>query len=169
MLRRAAVLACGYVWIAALVTLAPLSAVDRPEGRTLVEEDTSPASLPHQAHAAGLLKPPLQRPKVVFHDPVSDESGVSISTSIRVQFSRHMIPETFSEHVRVSYVSPRSLTSPPIPQFTATYRLDTRSITITFAAPLERYQTVKVELLEGICAVSGLPLPPWSYSFTTGS
>jgi hypothetical protein len=115
-----------------------------------------------------LLRPPLLAPSVVFHDPISEEMGVSRTATVRLQFSRHMIAETFSEHVRISYTSPRSLSSAPVPAFTAAYHVTTRSLEVRFATPLDSYRTVRVELLDGISAISGLPLAPWSYTFTTG-
>lgn len=114
------------------------------------------------------LRPAVYAPIVVFNDPIVEERDVSRSTTIRVQFSRHMIAETFSERVRVSYCSPRPISAPPIPKFTAEYRDGTRSLELRFSAPLDREETVKVELLEGITAANGRPLPPWGFTFTTG-
>lgn len=119
--------------------------------------------------APGITQPPVQTPKVVFHDPVPDESNVPRSIAVRLQFSRHMIAETFSEHVRVSYAVPRTLAAPPIPKFSAAYRAETRSLEIRFVAPLDPLQTVKVELLDGIAALNGRPLDPWAFTFTTSA
>ena len=107
-------------------------------------------------------------PTVVFNDPVADERDVPRSTTVRMQFSRPMIAETFSERIRVSYCSPRQLAALPIPRFSAVYRKDTRSIELRFDAPLDGNQTVKVELTEGIEAVNGGMLPAWTFTFTTG-
>ena len=37
-----------------------------------------------------------------------------------------------------------------------------------FAKPLERFRTVKIDLLEGILGTDGQPLPPWTLSFSVG-
>jgi len=39
---------------------------------------------------------------------------------------------------------------------------------LKFAKPLERFQTVKVDLLDGIKAIDGTPLKPWTLTFVTG-
>ena len=44
----------------------------------------------------------------------------------------------------------------------------TRGIELKFSKPLERFQTVKVEFLEGIVALGGDALRPWTLTFTTG-
>ena len=113
-------------------------------------------------------RPPLQSPTVVFNDPINDEAGVAPSTAIRLQFSRPMIPETFSEHIRIAYTSVQALDASPIPQFSATYSDATRSLAITFASPLAGRQSVRVELLEGIVAANGRPFEPWGFVFRTG-
>jgi hypothetical protein len=114
------------------------------------------------------LRPPLQAPVVVFHDPINAEADVAPATPVRLQFSRAMIPETFSERIRIAYASPRGANAAPIPQFSAIYSDATRSLAITFAAPLAPHQSVRVELLEGIVAANGRPFEPWGFEFTTG-
>lgn len=139
--------ACARVWIEASDVRAAARPLDRFEP---------------------LFRPPVQAPTVVFNDPIADERDVPRSTTVRLQFSRQMIAETFSEHVRVSYCSPRQISALPIPKFTAVYRNGTRSLELEFLAPLSQYETVKVELLEGITAVNGRLLAPWAFTFTTG-
>ena len=114
------------------------------------------------------LSPPLHSPIVVFNDPVNDEAGVAPSTAIRLQFSRPMIPETFSEHIRIAYTSVKALDGLPIPRFSAIYSDATRSLAITFASPLSGRRTVRVELLEGIVGANGRPFEPWAFVFSTG-
>ena len=111
---------------------------------------------------------PLQSPIVVFNDPINDEAGVTPSTAIRLQFSRPMIPETFSEHIRIAYTSVQALDASPVPQSSAIYSHATRSLAITFASPLAGGQSVRVELLEGIVAANGRPFEPWGFVFNTG-
>jgi hypothetical protein len=115
------------------------------------------------------IRPAVQPPVVVFNDPVTDEAGVAPETGVRLQFSRAMIPETFSERIRIGYASVgmRSTGAPPIPAFSALYSEATRSLAITFAAPLAPGRTVRVELLDGIVAANGRTFEPWGFSFTT--
>jgi hypothetical protein len=127
-----------------------------------------------RAPEAGLfelpIRPAVQPPVVVFNDPARDEADVAPATSVRLQFSRAMIPETFSERIRIGYASGlgiRSTGPPPIPTFNALYSDATRSLAITFAAPLAPGRTVRVELLQGIVAANGRAFEPWGFSFTT--
>ena len=55
------------------------------------------------------------------------------------------------------------------PRRPATYHEANRALEIKFAKPLERFQTVKVELLDGIAAMDGQPLAPWAMTFSTGA
>jgi hypothetical protein len=86
---------------------------------------------------------------------------------VRIQFTRDMAPDSFKDRVRVSYIDPNAQTPPPL--FTSEYRRDNRVLEITFQAPLERFRTVKVELLEGITASDGAPLAPWALTFSVGA
>jgi hypothetical protein len=115
------------------------------------------------------VRPSEPPPEVIFSAPVADEVDVERSTAVRVQFSRDMDGVTIRDRVRVSYVPPPAGSTPPPPAFTAIYDEGTRSIEIKFAAPLERFQTIKVELLDGITSLDGQPLPPWTLTFSTGT
>ncbi len=111
-------------------------------------------------------------PSVIFTAPLADDTDVPPDTSLRLQFSSDMDTSTFAGHVRVTYVenpaAPGAAT-PPAPRTSATYRDGNRALEIKFAEPLERFRTIKVELLEGIKALDGQPLAPWSMTFTTGA
>jgi hypothetical protein len=108
-------------------------------------------------------------PAVVFSAPVADEVDVARTTAVRIQFSRDMDGPSIRNRIRVSYAAPPSgAAPPPVPAFTATYNEGARAIEIRFNQPLERFLTVKVELLEGITAYDGQPLPPWTLAFMTG-
>ena len=108
-------------------------------------------------------------PQVIFSAPVADESDVTPTAAVRVQFSRDMDPRTFRDRVRVTYPSPpQGAPAPAAPVVTVAYRVGTRALEIKFGKPLERFLAVKGELLEGITAVDGQALPPWTLTFTTG-
>jgi Big-like domain-containing protein len=130
--------------------------------------DLRSARAPSAGGPGVALSPPVQSPSVVFNDPINDEAGVAPSTAIRVQFSRQMVPETFSERIRIAYTSMQAPDAPTIPRFNAIYSEATRSLAITFASRLAEHQTVRVELLEGIVGANGRPLEPWGFVFTTG-
>jgi hypothetical protein len=110
-------------------------------------------------------------PTVIFTAPLTEETDVVTGTSVRLQFSRDMDGRSFRNHVRLSYL-PTPTAAPAIsalPAMTTTYHEANRALEIKFAAPLERFQTVKVELLEGIAAMDGQALVPWSMTFSTGA
>jgi hypothetical protein len=50
----------------------------------------------------------------------------------------------------------------------AVYDAGSRSIAISFPEPLERFSTVKVEILEGVTGFDGAPVTPWSVTFSVG-
>jgi hypothetical protein len=108
-------------------------------------------------------------PTVIFSTPVPDETDVETTVFVRVQFSRDMDARSFKDHVRVSYQG-TGQNQPPAapPAFAFNYNVGTRGIELKFSRPLEQFQTVKVELLEGITAVGGDPLAPWTMTFVTG-
>ena len=108
-------------------------------------------------------------PKVVFNDPAVEETNVPRTTSVRLQFSEDMDAATFDGRVRVSYVVSGAQPSLPVPAFKIAYKDGTKSLEIRFAAPLERFQDVRVELLDGIAARDGQKLPPWTSTFSTGA
>jgi Bacterial Ig-like domain len=112
--------------------------------------------------------PPEPPPRVIFTAPVDDDTDVERGTSVRLQFSRPMDGKSFPNRIRVSYAAPSQGVAPQVPAFGATYDPSNRSLEIKFKQPLERFQRVKVELLEGITAVDGQGLAPWTLTFMTG-
>jgi hypothetical protein len=130
--------------------------------RPPTESDAEPAPTP-------VIKE--KPPTVIFTAPLVDEVDVATDSSVRVQFSRDMDGRTFRDHVRVSYVVTASAAPPPgvVPAITVAYHEGNRALEIKFAKPLDRFQTVKVELLEGVTAMDGQALPPWSMTFNTGA
>jgi Big-like domain-containing protein len=117
-----------------------------------------------------MAPPPQPAPQVVFSTPTVDETDADRAAAIRIQFSRDMDSKTFSSRVKVSYTGPAPPGAPPAPpSFTVRYLEGNRALEIKPSAPLDRFRVVKVELLEGIAsAVDNQPLPPYSYTFTTG-
>jgi Bacterial Ig-like domain len=123
--------------------------------------------------AAGTARPvipPGPPPEVRFSLPSEGETDVSPATTVRLQTTRDLDEATLGGHVRVSYVEPPSAAAPAVAiQHTETWDAGNRVLTIKFAAPLERFRTVKVELLEGIKGTDRQPLKPWTLTFTTGA
>jgi Big-like domain-containing protein len=145
----------------------------RTEGNAVWIEAKSMELSTEPAEAAAEVElPPAPKappPEVVFSAPVPDEAAVERTTAVRIQFSWDMIGRSFRDRVRVTYVGPTQGGAPPEPPpFTVDYNEGNRALAIRFAKPLEPFQTLKVELLEGITAVDGQPLEPWALTFSTG-
>lgn len=111
-------------------------------------------------------------PEVVFSVPTQDETDVSQDVHVRIQFSRDLEPATLKGHVRVSYLGQQSAergeAQPPSVTATIRYDAGARVMDIGFTEPLERFRTVKVELLDGITGTDGAPLVPWTLTFSVG-
>jgi hypothetical protein len=145
----------------------------RREGALPFVEATSVAEgkAPNETAVEVVLPPPppQQPPAVVFSAPTADETDAERTFPIRIQFSRDMDPKSFVNHIRVSYVGAAPGGAPAIPQMTVRYIEGNRALEIKPAAPLDRFRTVKVELLDGIVSnIDNMPLAPWSMTFTTG-
>ena len=136
----------------ALITATQMALATPPAGTESVAEPLIPPS-------------PTLPVEVVFSAPTGDETDVSRTTRVRVQFSRLLREPTLTNQVRVTYLGD-SAAAPPATK--TTYNAATRSITVTFAAPLEQYRTVKVELLDGIRGFDDGPFKPWSVTFSVG-
>lgn len=131
-------------------------------------EQTAPVSdAPVEVDVPVVAKEPP--PTVVFSAPVADDAGVDRNTTVRIQFSRDMDPKSFKDRVRAAYVPPAKGETPPPPIVATRYNPGNRALEIKFTAPLERFQTVKIELLEGITSTTGDPLQPWTLTFSVGS
>jgi hypothetical protein len=113
--------------------------------------------------------PPQEPPAVVFSAPTAGETDAERALPIRIQFSRDMDPKSFVNHVRVAYTGPAAPDAPAIPTMTIRYVEGNRALELKPSAPLDRFRTVKVDLLEGIVSnIDNMPLAPWSLTFTTG-
>jgi hypothetical protein len=111
-------------------------------------------------------------PEVIFSAPTQDETDVLTTTSVRIQLSRDLDPATLKGHIRASYLRAESIergeADVPTAEFTTQYNAASRVLEIRFPKPLERFRTVKVELLEGILGTDGQPLKPWTLTFALG-
>ena len=126
---------------------------------------TAPTEVPIEISRPPL--PPEPPPSVIFSAPLAGETDFPASGRIRIQFSRDMNASTFRDRVRIHYAGPKAPSVAP-PTFTATYNDANRSIEIKFKEPLASYQLLEVQLMEGITAIDGQPLKPWTLRFTTG-
>jgi len=116
--------------------------------------------------------PAAPPPAVVFSAPTEDETDVSLTTSVRIQFTRDLDTKTLRGHIRARYLEAQSAergepTTPPA-EFTFQYNGANRVLELKFTKPLERFRTLKVELLEGILGTDGQPLKPWTLTFALG-
>src|SRR5262249_25588717 len=109
---------------------------------------------------------------VVFSTPTEGETDVAPATRIRIQFSRDINPTTFRNHIRIAYSvgeqRPATETPPVAPEFSTQYMPGTRVLEIRVGGPFERFQTIRVELMEGILGTDGQALKPWTLTFQTG-
>jgi Bacterial Ig-like domain len=126
---------------------------------------TPPAEAPVEVAAPVL--PPEPPPSVIFSAPLPDDTDFPTSGRIRVQFSRDMNGSSFHDRVRIRYGGPTASAAAP-PAFTVTYNDGNRSIEIRFKEPLAPQQVVVIQLDEGITAIDGQPLKPWTLQFSTG-
>ena len=126
---------------------------------------TAPAEGPVE-----VAEPPLPAeppPSVIFSAPLSDDTDFPTGGRVRIQFSRDMNQKSLQGHVRIRYagtVPP----STPLPTFTVSYNDGNRSIEIRFKEPLAAFQPILIQLDDGITAIDGQPLKPWTLTFTTG-
>lgn len=123
---------------------------------TLTEESATPI-------------PAAPPPEVAFSAPTDDETDVSPTTNVRIQFSRDLDQTTLKEHIRVVYVDPQGVErEDPTPEFTTQYNAAGRVLEVRFIKPLERFGALKVMLLEGILGTDKQPLRPWTLTFALG-
>lgn len=113
--------------------------------------------------------PPEAPPTVVFSTPTAGETDAERILPIRIQFSRDMDPKSFANHVRVSYVGAATPDAAAPPTVSVRYIEGNRALEIKPSQPLDRFRTVKIDLIEGIVSnIDNMPLAPWSMTFTTG-
>ena len=127
----------------------------------------APPPAPAAVEVEGPPRPDMPPPEVIFSAPIANDTEVETTAPVRIQFSRDMDPKSIRDRVRVAYVGGVGSSLPP-PAFTVVYNDAARAIEIKFQAPLAAFQSVKVELLEGLAAIDGQPLKPWTLTFSTG-
>ena len=137
----------------ATITAASLAKTDPPKA----------TAAPTEVAAAPAPSPPVT---IVFSSPTPDETDVSPSSNVRIQFSRGLRETSLKDQVRVSYVTDGGVPSPIT--FKATYDAASRSLRLDFPAPLEPSRSVRVELLESIRAFDNGPFSPWTLTFSVG-
>jgi hypothetical protein len=139
-----------------------------------------------EAGSLSLAKPPTETtneeeqvrvpagppPEVIFSAPTEDETDVSMSTTVRIQFSRDLDQSTLKGRIRVRYLDSQTVERgepvTPTADFTFQYSGASRVLELRFAKPLERFRTVTVDLLEGILGTDGQALKPWTLTFSLG-
>ena len=101
--------------------------------------------------------------EVIFSAPTQDDTGVAVDALVRFQFSRDMNPDSFAGNVRATYVGADGALD-----LTAEYRPRNRVLSVQFAEPLLPYRPVAVTLGDGVEAVDGAALIPYTLRFATG-
>jgi Bacterial Ig-like domain len=111
-------------------------------------------------------------PEVIFSAPTQDETDVVMTTAVRIQFSRDVDQATLKGRIKPHYLESQSAergepVTPPV-EFTVQYAAANRVLEIKFTRPLERFRTLKVDLVDGILGTDGQPLKPWTLTFMLG-
>ncbi len=101
--------------------------------------------------------------EVIFSAPTQDDTGVAVDALVRFQFSRDMNPDSFAGNVRAAYVGTAGALD-----LTPEYRSRNRVLNVQFAEPLLPYRPVVVTLGDGIEAMDGAALIPYTLRFATG-
>jgi len=90
----------------------------------------------------------------------------------RRQRARDLDPTTLKGHIRARYLESQSTErgepTTPAADFTFQYNAGNRVLELKFTKPLERFRTLRVELLEGILGTDAQPLKPWTLTFSLG-
>jgi Bacterial Ig-like domain len=133
------------------------------EAKTITAAE-APAARPVAEEAP---PPPREPGEVVFSSPTDGETGVSPSAPIRVQFSRGVDPPTLNGRFRLSYVGGSAPSGTVDVQ--AAYDVGTNAVVLKLSKPLEAFRTVKIELLDGVKTFDGVPIKPWSVTFSVAA
>ncbi len=111
-------------------------------------------------------------PEVIFSAPTQDETDVPMATTVRVQFSRDLDQATLKGRIKVLYLESQTAERggpvTPAADFAFQYSGANRVLELRFTKPLERFRTLKVDLLDGILGTDAQPLKPWTLTFSLG-
>lgn len=118
-------------------------------------------SPPAESATPALPKPPVE---VIFSSPTEGDTDVRPTDAIRIQFSRGLDEKSLAGRTRVTVLGDETDGRP----HKAVYDGASRSIAISFAEPIERLRTVRVEILDGVKAFDGAPVTPWALTFSIG-
>ena len=129
-----------------------------------VRQATAPSEGPVESAPAAPQEP---APSVIFSAPLAGETDFPADGRVRIQFSRDMNSASFRDHVTAHYTGTNAPAGVAL-ALTVSYNDGNRSIEVRFKEPLQRFQVVTIQLGEGITAIDGQPLRPWSLRFTTG-
>ena len=108
---------------------------------------------------------------MIFSAPTQGDNGVALDALVRFQFSRDMAPDSFTDNVRAVYVvaaAAGNAAGDGTLELTVEYRPRNRVLNVQFAEPLLPYRLVAVTLGDGIEAVDGAALLPYTLQFATG-
>src|SRR3954469_15146621 len=151
--------------------------IQQSRGLILIDAEAGSLSLakpPTETHTdeEPIRVPAGPPPEVIFSAPTQDETDVLLTSTVRVQFSRDIDQATLRGRVKAHYVESQTVergepVTPPA-EFSFQYSPANRVLEIKFAKPLERFRTLKVDLVEGIVGTDGQPLKPWTLSFMVG-
>ena len=111
---------------------------------------------------------PLQPAEVVFSSPVEGEAGVNPNAPIRIQFSRGLDEASIAGRIRISYLGAPPAGPIPDTAFELSYDAATRAIELRLPEPMQRFRTLRVEVLEGLKAFDGAAVTPWTLTFSVG-
>ena len=131
----------------------------------LVDPPEEPLSIPTQIDAR-----PAPAPEILFTAPLEGDVDVPRNTTVRIQFSLDMDPESFEGQIRIYYKNVDQINSSVSnePTFEVEYLRRNRVVQIRFVEELERFRSVNVELLNGITSSNGISLAPLTFSFFVG-
>jgi hypothetical protein len=150
--------------------------VRQARGLLLLDADAGSLTLAKPPTETAVEEQPIRvpagpPPEVIFSAPTQEETDVSTGTTVRIQLSRDVDQSTLKGRIRVRYLEPQSVAlgeTAPAADFALQYSAANRVVELRFAKPLERFRTVKVDLLEGILGTDGQPLKPWTLTFSIG-
>jgi hypothetical protein len=125
---------------------------------------TRPPQLAEAAEEPDIPPPPPPPLDIVFSSPTRDDVDVPAGSPVRIQFSRGLDPKSVPGSIRVSYAGASAGEKPP--PFQVTYDAANRAVTLRFEQPLERFRTVRVEVLETLKAFDGAGIKPWTLTFS---